>query len=127
IATKTPVHGEGRTANVPVAISIYQPVAGGRNELFLEIHPETAKKRGIRNGDRVKISNELGAIHARAHIFPAQRPDTVVLPYGFGHFAHGRWASSRKSGNVNEILPNVSEPVSNAALVHAVTVRVEKA
>lgn len=127
IATKTPVHGEGRTANVPVAISIYQPVAGGRNELFLEIHPETAKKRGIRNGDRVKISNELGAIYARAHIFPAQRPDTVVLPYGFGHFAHGRWASSRKSGNVNEILPNVSEPVSNAALVHAVTVRVEKA
>ena len=127
IATKTPVHGEGRTANVPVAISIYQPVAGGRNELFLEIHPETAKKRGIRNGDRVKISNDLGAIYARAHIFPAQRPDTVVMPYGFGHFAHGRWAKGRMNGNVNEILPNVSEPISNAALVHAVTVRVEKA
>jgi anaerobic selenocysteine-containing dehydrogenase len=127
IATKTPVHGEGRTANIPVAISIYQPVSGGRNEVFLEIHPETARKRGIRNGDRVKISNELGSIHARAHIFPAMRPDTVALPYGFGHFAHGRWASSRKSGNVNEILPNVSEPISNAALVHAVTVRIEKA
>jgi anaerobic selenocysteine-containing dehydrogenase len=127
VATKTPVHGEGRTANVPVAISIYQPVAGGRNELFLEIHPETAKKRGIRNGDRVKISNDLGAIYARAHIYPASRPDTVVMPYGFGHFAHGRWAKSRSSGNVNEILPNVSEPISNAALVHAVTVKVEKA
>ncbi len=127
IATKTPVHGEGRTANVPVAISIYQPVAGGRNELFLEIHPETAKKRGIKNGDRVRIWNDLGAIYARAHVFPAQRPDTVVLPYGFGHFAHGRWAKSRGSGNVNEILPNVSEPISNAALVHAVTVKVEKA
>ena len=127
IATKTPVHGEGRTANIPVAISIYQPVAGGRNELFLEIHPETAKKRGVRNGDRVKISNDLGAIYARAHLYPASRPDTVVLPYGFGHFAHGRWASSRKSGNVNEILPNVSEPISNAALVHAMTVKVEKA
>jgi thiosulfate reductase/polysulfide reductase chain A len=127
IATKTPVHGEGRTANIPVAISIYQPVSGGRNEVFLEIHPETAKKRGIRNGDRVKISNELGAIYARAHLYPATRPDTVAMPYGFGHFAHGRWASSRKSGNVNEILPNVAEPISNAALVHAVTVRVEKA
>jgi anaerobic selenocysteine-containing dehydrogenase len=127
IATKTPVHGEGRTANIPVAISIYQPVSGGRNEVFLEIHPETAKKRGIRNGDRVKISNELGAIYARAHLYPAARPDTVAMPFGFGHFAHGRWASSRKSGNVNEILPNVAEPISNAALVHAVTVRVEKA
>ncbi len=127
VATKTPVHGEGRTANIPTAISIYQPVSGGRNKLFLEIHPETAQKRGIRNGDRVKISNELGAIYARAHLYPASRPDTVCMPFGFGHFAHGRWAKSRKNGNVNEILPNVSEPVSNAALVYAVTVKVEKA
>jgi anaerobic selenocysteine-containing dehydrogenase len=127
IATKTSVHGEGRTANIPAAISIYQPTAGGRNQLFLEIHPETAAKRGIRNGDRVKISNELGAIHARAHVYAACRPDTVVLPYGFGHFAQGRWAKGRMEGNVNEILPNVSEPISNAALVHTVTVKVEKA
>ena len=127
IATKTSVHGEGRTANIPAAISIYQPTAGGRNQLFLEIHPETAAKRGIKNGDRVKISNDLGSIVVRAHIYPACRPDTVVLPYGFGHFAHGRWASGRSQGNVNEILPNVNEPISNAALVHTMTVKVEKA
>lgn len=127
IATKTAVHGEGRTANIPTAIPIYQPVASGRSELFLEIHPAAAKKRGLRNGDRVRIYNELGAIHARALIVPASRPDTVVLPYGFGHFAHGRWAKTRPSGNVNEIIPNLSEPISNAALVHAVTVKVERA
>ena len=127
IATKTPMHGEGRTANIPTAISLYQPTSGGRNELFLEIHPETAAKRGIRNGDRVKIHNELGAIYARVNIFPACRPDTVVLPYGFGHWAHGRWAKGRMEGNTNEIIPNVSEPISNAAAVHTVTVKVEKA
>ncbi len=127
ITPKTALHGEGRTANIPGAISIYQPVAGGRNELFLEIHPDAAKQRGIRNGDRVRISNQLGAIHARAHLYPATRPDTVVLPFGFGHWAHGRWASTRSTGNGCEIIPNVSDPVSGLAAYYTVTVNVGKA
>jgi anaerobic selenocysteine-containing dehydrogenase len=127
ITPKTPMHAEGRSANVPHAISLYQPVAGGRNELFLEIHPATAAKRGIGNGDRVKITSDLGSITARAHIYPATRPDTVVLPFGFGHWAHGRWASNRKTGNGCEVIPNVSEPVSNLAAYYTVMVKVEKA
>jgi len=127
ITMKTAMHAEGRSANVPQAISIYQPVAGGRNEAYLEIHPDTAKKRGIKTHDRVKISNELGMIYARAHVYPATRPDTVVLPFGFGHFAHGRWASGREAGNVNELIPNVSEPISNLVSYYTATVKVEKA
>ncbi|MBI1965862.1 MAG: molybdopterin-dependent oxidoreductase [Betaproteobacteria bacterium] len=127
ITPKTAMHAEGRSANLPHAVALYQPVSGGRNEMFLEIHPETARQRGIRNGDRVRISNELGAITARAHVYPATRPDTVVLPFGFGHWAHGRWASSRKTGNGCEIIPNVSEPVSGLASYYTVKVKVEKA
>jgi len=128
ISAKTALHGEGRTANIPQAVSLYQPVAGGRNETFLEIHPDTAKQRGIRNGDRVKITSNLGSIYARAALYPASRPDTVVLPFGFGHFAHGRWASSRRdAGNTNEIIPNVSEAVSNGVAYYTVMVKVEKA
>ncbi len=127
ITPKTAMHAEGRSANIPTAVARYQPVTGGRDELFLEIHPDTAKRRGIRNGDTVKISNELGAITARARVYPAARPDTVVLPFGFGHWAHGRWASSRKTGNGCEILPNVSEPISNLACYYTAKVKVEKA
>ena len=127
ITPKTAMHAEGRSANIPQAIGTYQPSLGGRNELFLEIHPDTAAKRGIRSGDRVRIGNELGAITARARIYPGCRPDTVVLPFGFGHWAHGRWASSRKTGNGCEIIPNVSEPVSGLASFYTVMVKVEKA
>ncbi|MBI3915973.1 MAG: molybdopterin-dependent oxidoreductase [Betaproteobacteria bacterium] len=127
ITPKTAMHAEGRSGNSPHAIGTYQPNLGGRNELFLEIHPDTAAKRGIRSGDRVRISNQLGAIAARARIYPGCRPDTVVLPFGFGHWAHGRWATSRKTGNGDEIIPNVSEPVSGLAAYYTVTVNVEKA
>jgi anaerobic selenocysteine-containing dehydrogenase len=102
-------------------------VVGGRKELFLEIHPATAKSRDIRNGDLVKISNNLGSITARVRFQPGIRPDTVVLPFGFGHWAHGRWASSRETGNANEIIPNVSEPVSNLGCYYTVKVNVERA
>jgi anaerobic selenocysteine-containing dehydrogenase len=127
ITPKTAMHAEGRSGNLPHAIATYQPNLGGRNELFLEIHPDTAARRGIRSGDRVKISSELGAIFARARLYPGCRPDTVVLPYGFGHWAHGRWASSRKTGNGDEIIANVSEPVSGLAAYYTATVKVEKA
>ena len=126
ITPKTPMHAEGRSANIPQAISIYQPVSGGRNEMFLEMHPAAAKQRGIRNGDRVKITSNIGSIHSRVHITPAGRPDTVILPYGFGHWAQGRWAKSR-GANVSEIIPNVSDPISGLTSNYSVKVRVEKA
>ena len=127
VTPKTPMHAEGRSANIPHAIAMYQPNVGGRNQMFLEIHPATAAKRGIKNGDRVKISNELGSITARARLWAACRPDTVVLPFGFGHWAHGRWARSRGSGNVCEIIPNVSDPISGLTSNYTVKVTVEKA
>lgn len=126
VSPKTPIHAEGRSANIPQAISIYQPVSGGRNEMFLEMHPRAARERGIKNGDRVKISSNVGSIYSRVHITPAARPDTVVLPFGFGHWAQGRWAKSR-GANVSEIIPNVSDPISGLTSNYTVKVRVEKA
>ncbi|TAN75845.1 MAG: twin-arginine translocation signal domain-containing protein [Magnetospirillum sp.] len=127
VTPKTPLHAEGRSANIPNAVAIYQPNVGGRGQMYLEINPNTAKARGIKDGDRVKISSDIGSINATARYFPGARPDTVVLPYGFGHWAHGRWAKSRNSGNVSEIIPNVSDPISGLTSNYGVLVTVEKA
>lgn len=125
VSPKTPMHAEGRSANIPQAVSIYQPVAGGRNETFLEMHPQTARSRGIHDGDLVRITSDVGSMTVRARIYPACRPDTVVLPFGFGHFAHGRWAKGR-GVNVSEIIPNVSDPISGLTSNYTVMVKVEK-
>jgi anaerobic selenocysteine-containing dehydrogenase len=128
VTPKTPMHAEGRSGNIPHAVALYQPVAGGRNQTFLEIHPETARKRGIRDGDLVRISSDVGSITTRARLYPAARPDTVVLPFGFGHWAQGRWARSlgRLGGNVSEIIPNVSDPISGLTSNYTALVTVEK-
>ncbi len=127
VTPKTPIHGEGRTANLPHALSLYQPVAGGRNDTFLEMHPETARKRGIKNNDRVRITTPLGSIETRVRLYPAARPDVVVLPFGLGHWAHGRWARNTRTGNSSAIIPNVSDPISGLTANYSVLVTVEKA
>jgi anaerobic selenocysteine-containing dehydrogenase len=126
VTPKTAVHAEGRSANLPQAISIYQPVAGGRNEVFLEMHPKPAAERGIRQGDLVRISTPVGAIEVRVHITPAARPDTIILPYGFGHWAMGRWAKGR-GANASAIIPNISDPISGLTSNYSVLVSVERA
>jgi anaerobic selenocysteine-containing dehydrogenase len=90
------------------------------------MHPKPAAERGIRNGDLARITSPLGSIVVPVHITPAARPDTIILPFGFGHWAHGRWAKGR-GANASEIIPNVSDPISGLTSNYSTLVRVEKA
>jgi thiosulfate reductase / polysulfide reductase chain A len=92
----------------------------------MEIHPRTAKARGIRDGDRVRVSSELGHIFAVARVTTLTRADTVVLPFEHGHWAHGRWAKDRGS-HVNAIIPNKSDRISGMASYYTAKVKVERA
>jgi len=127
VSPKLAAQAEGRQANLPHATALMQPTLGGKRDVFLEIHPETAKKRGIADGDRVRLKNDVGQLEVIARYFTGIRPDTVALPMIHGHWAQGRWAVGRSvSGSTNEITANVSEPISGLACYHSGTVKVEK-
>jgi len=51
-----------------------------RQELW--INPEDAEKRGIRNGDKVKVFNDRGAVITYAKVTPRIMPGVVALPQG---------------------------------------------
>lgn len=127
VTPKLAMHAEGRGANIPAAIALVQPVMGGRGTVYLEMHPETARRRGIRNGDKVRIRSELGAIEAYCRWAPGCRPDTVVLPIEYGHWAQGRWARGRLPGNSLEITANRSDPIAGLASFYSTKVTVERA
>ena len=48
----------------------------------LWIHPTEAAKRGIRNGDVVKISNERGAVLAGAYVTERLMPGAAYIDHG---------------------------------------------
>ena len=126
ITPKLALHAEGRSGNLPQTIALMQPTLGGSTTVFLEIHPDTARSRGIRNNSKVRIKSNVGAIEAYARYYAGTRPDTVVLPMEHGHFAMGRWARKRIPGAAGEVIPNVSDPVSGLASYNSVTVTVER-
>jgi len=127
VTPKTAMHAEGRGANVPHAIALAQPNMGGKRTVYLEIHPDTAKKRGIKNNGKVRIKASLGTIEAIARYSPGARPDTLVLPQEHGHWAQGRWAKNRMPGNTGDITENVSDPISGLACYYTGKVTIEAA
>ncbi len=50
---------------------------------YVKIHPSTAKKYGIKDGDWVEIESPHGSMKAVAWIFPGIRPDTLIGQHGW--------------------------------------------
>lgn len=127
ITPKLALHAEGRSSNLPQTIALLQPTLGGNTTVYLEIHPDTARARNIRNDSKVRIKSSVGTIEAYARYYGGTRPDTVVLPMEHGHWAMGRWAENRIPGPAGEVIANVSDPISGLASYYTATVTVEPA
>jgi anaerobic selenocysteine-containing dehydrogenase len=93
--------------------SEHRQVGGGMREIIpdpiVEIHPETAKKFGISNGDWVWIENHHGKCRMKAKLTPTIRPDVV-------HAQHSWWFPEKAmeeptlggawESNINLLLPS---------------------
>ncbi len=53
------------------------------NEPFVKIHPETAERHGIKDGDMVWIENRRGKIKQKAKISEDVRPEIVAPDFGW--------------------------------------------
>jgi anaerobic selenocysteine-containing dehydrogenase len=50
---------------------------------MLHIHPDTAKARGIGDGDWVIVEGLQGWMKVKAELYPGIRPDTVMILHGW--------------------------------------------
>jgi len=75
-----------------------------RGEPVVFIHPDDAQRRGIEDGDRVEIYNDLSEIEAIAKIYPSADPGTVQLPFGWEKYQF----PNRE--NFNSLVPMYMKP-----------------
>ncbi|QJY44897.1 molybdopterin oxidoreductase family protein [Pseudonocardia broussonetiae] len=59
-------------------------LAGISPEAFVEVHPDTAVRAGLVDGDRARVVSRRGSTLARVRCVGSLRPDTVFLPFHFG-------------------------------------------
>nr|CEL18935.1 Assimilatory nitrate reductase large subunit [Kibdelosporangium sp. MJ126-NF4]CTQ95262.1 Assimilatory nitrate reductase large subunit (EC:1.7.99.4) [Kibdelosporangium sp. MJ126-NF4] len=52
-------------------------------ESYVEIHPDTAGRAGLADGDMARVESRRGDVRARVRCVASMRPDTVFLPFHF--------------------------------------------
>jgi anaerobic selenocysteine-containing dehydrogenase len=97
-----------------------------------KINPVDAKKLGLRNGDKIRITSPTGKLECTAKLWEGAQPGTVAKCYGQGHWVYGRVAAKvfgkePRGGNNNEVLPAVYDRFTGSTVRHAATrVKIEK-
>jgi assimilatory nitrate reductase catalytic subunit len=59
-------------------------LSGVAPESFVEVHPDTAARAGLADGDWARVVSRRGTAQARVRCVPSLRLDTVFLPFHFG-------------------------------------------
>ena len=54
-------------------------------EPWVEIHPRAAEPLGIRDQERVRVRTPRGSMELKALVVPTVRPDTLFIPFHYGH------------------------------------------
>ena len=122
----SPAIGDGRGANKPWLQELPDPVTKIAWQTVIELHPETAKKLGIEEGDHATVETKQGSITAPVYLYIGLRPDTVALATGRGHTAYGRYAAGC-GANALSLLPVEEDPRSGESALVTTKASVRKA
>ena len=95
-------------------------------EMFVEVHPETANNLGIRESDRATLKTPQGAIPVLVHLSQGARPGVVFIPQGLGHKAYDEYIRD-KGENANKIIEVQIDPLTGLGTVWATRAQLRRA
>jgi len=95
-------------------------------DLFVEVHPETAKSLGMQEGDRATLKTPQGEVKVRIRVFPGAHPDTVFVVHGLGHTAYDEYIKD-KGINANEVIEVQMDPITGMGTVWATRAQLARA
>ncbi len=121
----SPALYDGRGANKPWLQELPDPTTKAVWGTWAEIHPETAARLGVRDGDPLQVETEAGSVELPAYLYAGIRKDAVAIPLGQGHVAYGRYAKDR-GVNACALLPPAQDGASGAIAYLCAKARVSK-
>jgi molybdopterin-containing oxidoreductase family iron-sulfur binding subunit len=86
---------DGRGANKPWLLENSDPVTKITWHSWVEVHPDTARKLDLRDGEILRVTSPHGSIEAPVFVYQGIRPDVVAVPLGLGHTEYGAYARGR--------------------------------
>ncbi len=97
--------------------------------LKIEINTETAKKRGIEDGDQIWVESIAGKVKGRARVTECIHPEAVAIAGTFGSWAKGKPIARGKGVHHNSLVPTSVDRIDvlSGAIDDCVEVKVYKA
>jgi anaerobic selenocysteine-containing dehydrogenase len=83
-----------KTALMPWLLEHLGVLTGHSWETWVEVHPETARERGLRSGQRVRVESSEGVFEATVRLFSGVQPGVVNVFYGL-HIRVDGWGEPR--------------------------------
>jgi anaerobic selenocysteine-containing dehydrogenase len=91
-----------------------------RKEIAVEMAADDARARGIRDGDQVRVWNQLGEVVCAARISPDLRPGVALLPKGM-------WSHHTRNGNTgNALVPETLADLGGQAAYNDARVEIAR-
>lgn len=117
---------DGRLSNRGWMQEVPDPLIQTAWSNWVEIHPVTARRLGIGQGDEVELATETGRIRLHAYITSGVLPEVLAVPLGQGHSeAIGRYGSDIE-GNPFTLLADLRDTASDAWVLGGNTVSVKR-
>ena len=91
------------------------------------LHPKAAAARSIANGDRVKVTSDVGQVEIKVKVTEGIREDCVWMTQGFGHRSMGLKVAYGKGASDSDLHATFTDPVSGSQALSQTCVKVEKA
>ena len=89
----SPRFGDGSHANRPWLQELPDPVSKIMWHGWVELHPATVERMGLRTGHIVQVATASGVVEAPVWAYPGIREDAAALAMGGGHTDFGRYAT----------------------------------
>ena len=116
---------DGRHANVPWLQEAPDQISKVVWDSWVEMHPKTAAKLGVKQGEIVRVASEDGAVEGKAYVFKGISEHAIAVPMGQGHESFGRYAKGRGI-NPMQILSRKTDSKTGELALYATRVQVSR-
>lgn len=115
---------DGRNANLPWLQEQPDPITKIFWDSWAELHPKTAAKLGVKEGDFIRVESAHGSLEVQVYIYKGVHPDVVAVPMGRGHDEYGRFAKREKGVNPLKLIGADVDANSGELALYSTKVRV---
>ena len=101
---------DGRGANKPWLLENPDPVSKITWQSWVEVHPATAARLDVRNGEILRLTSPQGSIDVPVYVYPGLHPDVLSVPLGLGHTEYGSYAKGRGVNALDLVASKAGQP-----------------